>query len=670
MSKPMNKSILFVCISILISTSWNTISAQPDRPPEVDSVLYSYFTKCASQVKSAKLMPLSDTLFDLAGKQGNRRMQAAALSYKVDYYYYKNDKDSMLYHVGQCQDFSRRYGQLTHYYFVWTRVISYYNKRNQFKLALHEISKMLEQAKKDDYKEGIYKSYVSTANIYYEQYYKDVAIWYYKTAIEYGKKNNIDDYNRHVVYTSLSKSLVSEGKYGEAMRVLEEAEKTLLNKRHLVNIKYGYFLVYIGMGDKKMAKRYLDEILSTKDEDTSLSRIEMLEAERIYAKAAGDWKKVIAVNEKLSDLYDNSDIGVNTHLFDLKDLANAYLNLGDTLQGIKYLNSFITYYIKNKEDEAKSELNEFAVILDVDKLAAEKRELEIDSQKEKIRYSRMLIVVLSCLLILGLIFILFVSNLNRRLTKSNRTIEKKNDKLIISQQELSVAKGKAEKANEVKTLFLQSVTHEIRTPLNAIVGFSDLLASHIQGHDSEAKEYSDIIHQNSDQLLKLVDNVLYISDLEFSDVTGVKVEMGVNICCRDCIERVRPSVKDGVEIMFMTRPGHDLVLNTDFGYISEVLVRLLDNAAKFTEEGRIELSYDVSQDGKFVVFSVTDTGMGIPEDIEEKIFEIFTKGNIFSPGMGVGLSIARIIAEKLGGSIILDREYKEKGSRFLFSVPV
>lgn len=111
-------------------------------------------------------------------------------------------------------------------------------------------------------------------------------------------------------------------------------------------------------------------------------------------------------------------------------------------------------------------------------------------------------------------------------------------------------------------------------------------------------------------------------------------------------------------------------MNAYFGYISEVLVRLLDNAAKFTDQGRIELSYDMSQDGKFIVFSVTDTGMGIPEGIEEKIFDMFAKGNMFMPGIGLGLSITRVIAEKLGGSITLDREYKEKGSRFLFSVPI
>ena len=229
---------------------------------------------------------------------------------------------------------------------------------------------------------------------------------------------------------------------------------------------------------------------------------------------------------------------------------------------------------------------------------------------------------------------------------------------------------KAERSNQLKSAFLANMSHEIRTPLNAIVGFSDLLASHIQDSDKEAKEYSDIIHQNSDLLLGLIDSVLYISDLEFSDITGVKVEMGVDICCLDCIERVRPSVKEGVEIVFTDKYDGGLVLNAYFGYISEVLVRLLDNAAKFTDQGRIELSYDMSQDGKFIVFSVTDTGMGIPEGIEEKIFDMFAKGNMFMPGIGLGLSITRVIAEKLGGSITLDRGYKEKGSRFLFSVPI
>lgn len=220
----MNKNILSL-ISILLFITVKTASAQPDRPPEIDSVLYSYFMKCASKGKSYEVMALSDTLFDLAGKQDNRRMQAAALSYKMDYYYYKGDKDSMLYYMKQCQDFSSRYGQLTHYYFVWTKLISYYSNRKQFNLALHEINKMLEQAKKDGYKEGIYRSYIATANIYFLQYMANIAIRYYKMAIEYMKENDIKDYNIHVLYTSLAKALVNEKRYDEALDVLHEAEK-------------------------------------------------------------------------------------------------------------------------------------------------------------------------------------------------------------------------------------------------------------------------------------------------------------------------------------------------------------------------------------------------------------------------------------------------------------
>ena len=665
----MNKNILSL-ISILLFITVKTTSAQPDRPPEIDSVLYSYFMKCASKSKSYEVMALADTLFDLAGKQDNRRMQAAALSYKTAYYYYKGDKDSMLYYMKQCQDFSSRYGQLTHYYFVWTKLISYYSNRKQFNLALHEINKMLEQAKKDGYKEGIYRSYIATANIYFLQYMANIAIRYYKMAIEYMKENDIKDYNIHVLYTSLAKALVNEKRYDEALDVLHEAEKNLSNKRYLANIKHGYFSVYLDMGETEKARKYLDRIISMDEGDVAIKKTEILNAEKAYANATGDWKKVIELSDELVPIYRNAGIDSSVTIQDLRIKAKAYFNLGDTLKGVKCLQDFISRYIKNTEAETKSKLNEFSVMLEVDKLSAEKKELEINSQKEKIRYNRMLILVLSCLLILGLIFILFVSNLNRRLTKSNRTIEKKNHKLLVSQQELAAAKEKAEKANEVKTMFLQSITHEIRTPLNAIVGFSDLLASHIQDSDKEAKEYSDIIHQNSDLLLGLIDSVLYISDLEFSDITGVKVEMGVDICCLDCIERVRPSVKEGVEIVFTDKYDGGLVLNAYFGYISEVLVRLLDNAAKFTDQGRIELSYDMSQDDKFIVFSVTDTGMGIPEGIEEKIFDMFAKGNMFMPGIGLGLSITRVIAEKLGGSITLDREYKEKGSRFLFSVPI
>ena len=426
----MNKNILSL-ISILLFITVKTASAQPDRPPEIDSVLYSYFMKCASKSKSYEVMALADTLFDLAGKQDNRRMQAAALSYKTDYYYYKGDKDSMLYYMKQCQDFSSRYGQLTHYYFVWTKLISYYSNRKQFNLALHEINKMLEQAKKDGYKEGIYRSYIATANIYFLQYMANIAIRYYKMAIEYMKENDIKDYNIHVLYTSLAKALVNEKRYDEALDVLHEAEKNLSNKRYLANIKHGYFSVYLDMGETEKARKYLDRIISMDEGDVALKKTEILNAEKAYANATGDWKKVIELSDELVPIYRNAGIDSSVTIQDLRIKAKAYFNLGDTLKGVKCLQDFISRYIKNTEAETKSKLNEFSVMLEVDKLSAEKKELEINSQKEKIRYNRMLILVLSCLLILGLIFILFVSNLNRRLTKSNRTIEKKNHKLLV-----------------------------------------------------------------------------------------------------------------------------------------------------------------------------------------------------------------------------------------------
>ena len=157
-------------ISILLFITVKTASAQPDRPPEIDSVLLQLFHEMRfPRANRTKLWRWPILCSIWAGKQDNRRMQAAALSYKTDYYYYKGDKDSMLYYMKQCQDFSSRYGQLTHYYFVWTKLISYYSNRKHQSGPARDKQDAGAGEKKDGYKEGIYRSYIATANIYFLQ---------------------------------------------------------------------------------------------------------------------------------------------------------------------------------------------------------------------------------------------------------------------------------------------------------------------------------------------------------------------------------------------------------------------------------------------------------------------------------------------------------------------
>lgn len=642
--------------------------SQPGRPADVDSVLYHYFRKCTSNLSKPEALLLADTLYELAGQKGDRRMQAAALSHKADHYYRLGQKDSMLVYMKECQDFARQYDQLKYYYFVWGKLIAYYNNRHEYNLALFEIDRMKEQAKKDDYKEGIFKSYQETANVYFYRQMFDVAADYYRKAIKFVKVNEIKDYNIHVLYTSYSQALTQIGQYDRALESLREAEPLISSPRYIYSIKYGYFDTYLAMGETEKARKYLDELLvqSRTPEGVPMNSYQLPEAQARYYFKTGQYRRALEYLDELTREWQKAGIDGTKEFANIKMRAESYLNLGDTASGVKYLKRYIELAAAQAENDAKTQIDEFAVLMDVERLNAENSHLEITLQQDKLEYNQKLILVLSFLLVSGVVFILVLFRLNRKLAWSKADIEQKNTALSLSESALRDAKEKAEKASEMKTVFIQNISHEVRTPLNSIVGFSDLIASLATG--KEVEEYADIVRQNNAALLGIMDDVLCISDLESSPSSMERTKMDVAACCRSCLDKVRSRIKEGVELVFSPSFGEEsFILSSHYG-IEVVLVRLLDNAAKFTERGRIELSYDFSPDGKTLFFAVTDTGTGVPEGWDEEIFERFTKADTFHPGLGLGLAIARLVADKLGGAVMLDRSYKN-GSRFVFSVP-
>ena len=239
--------------------------------------------------------------------------------------------------------------------------------------------------------------------------------------------------------------------------------------------------------------------------------------------------------------------------------------------------------------------------------------------------------------------------------------------LEISGEELLVAKEKAEEANRLKTAFLANMSHEIRTPLNAIVGFSSVLVSDDATHEEKA-QYCDIIQKNSDLLLHLINDILDISRMESGRIKFVWEECNVVGLCQTALSTAEYARRTDAMFQFET-PVESLVIKTDVQRLQQVLINLLSNAAKFTPAGSIKLSFFIDKQNNQLQFSVTDTGCGIPADKCDKVFERFEKLNEYSQGTGLGLAISRLIVEKLGGKIWVDKNYAE-GARFVFTHPL
>lgn len=228
---------------------------------------------------------------------------------------------------------------------------------------------------------------------------------------------------------------------------------------------------------------------------------------------------------------------------------------------------------------------------------------------------------------------------------------------------LMEARDKAEEMDRLKSAFLANMSHEIRTPLNAIVGFSDLVAE--TEDDQEKKEYIRIIRENNNILLQLISDILDLSKIEAGIMEFSKEEVNVNNLCSDVIRSSSFKVKPGVKIL-MDRHIDDCVIMSDHNRLNQVLTNFITNAIKFTNEGSIKVGYDLIDDQ--IRFYVKDTGIGISNDMREKIFDRFVKLNSFIQGTGLGLPICKSIVEGMGGTIGVESEVG-KGSEFWLKLP-
>ncbi|WP_291587159.1 HAMP domain-containing sensor histidine kinase [Bacteroides sp.] len=241
------------------------------------------------------------------------------------------------------------------------------------------------------------------------------------------------------------------------------------------------------------------------------------------------------------------------------------------------------------------------------------------------------------------------------------------DDLQRSEVDLREAKDRAEESNRLKSAFLANMSHEIRTPLNAIVGFSDVLTAE-GSSDEDRKGYSEIIKSNSDLLLRLINDILDLSRLDADRVRMTKEPCDVVQLCQQVLTSVDFSRKSDNKFVF-TSKYEKFVINTDVQRLQQVIINLLSNSAKFTQDGVITLGFSVDEGRKLAFFSVTDTGCGIPKEKQKLVFERFEKLDEYAQGTGLGLSICKLTVEKWGGEIWVDPDYTE-GARFVFSMPV
>ncbi len=227
------------------------------------------------------------------------------------------------------------------------------------------------------------------------------------------------------------------------------------------------------------------------------------------------------------------------------------------------------------------------------------------------------------------------------------------------------ARNRAEESDRLKSAFIANISHEIRTPLNAIVGFTSVLPD--ISDDAERRSLLDLIHENTQKLLRIIDDVVNISKIESGQDQMVLTSFELNMTLTELAERYRQELKPTVQMNTQFACEQQTV-TTDLKRFSEVIRNLLSNAVKFTPQGTITVGYDAPVDGRIHVW-VCDTGVGISEENQQHVFERFFKVDEFVPGAGLGLSICHTMAYSMGGTVNVHSHLGE-GSVFTLDIPV
>ena len=547
----------------------------------------------------------------------------------------------------------------TTYFLLQLQLANAYTLRGDISLATNRAQLMYEEAKATDYQFGmvvanqaIGDAYNTIANM------GDKALESYQDALT--ELSNISDQHpyRAQLLLKMSNVLQRKGRLEEAEKILEELEKILYQEPdYPTDFFFCIEKTNFAISHGHLSQDYLDEANIWLHKIDSIYQLHPEKFYRFhldyttaaYYRAMGNWdkqywKQALDIYSKLQAEYSGNKRSTyyrwtsleKIYLCKIQGMAmeacRIYQELYppiDTLASQSYIRQINTIKAKYQVDKAETASNN--------------------------EYNKIITSILVGTMALVTLFVLLAILLKRQ-----------REKVKLSTQKLATSRINAENAMRAKSVFLSNMSHEIRTPLNALSGFSSLLTE--EGLDDETRrQCNEVIQQNSELLLKLINDVIDLSSLEFGKLQFcIALHDAVSIC-RNVIDTVNKVKQTQAELTFTTEL-EEMPIETDDSRLQQVLINLLINATKFTPQGSIVLKLEKETDDT-VLFTVTDTGCGIPKDKQANIFQRFEKLNENAQGSGLGLSICQLIIEHIGGQIWIDSEYAE-GSRFCFTHPI
>lgn len=639
---------LLTCIMLCLSVvSFAQTTARPYNVEEFKQACKEYEEyENQEGVTVQELIHAAKSMKAIGVKLKNYRIEFYALSALSEKYFIDNNLEASLECIRESQKLAKENNDEYLYFRSKYNECDFITTANSSEGMLKAHDLINEAAKERSIIGQVYgHRLLGVINLYYRYEYGYAAAEF-KKAINLAQDSKSMSGDHVKLSTLYASALVELHQYDEANKVL----KDLLNgDRPLTdNEVSGINVIFMDMAyNQKVSAQVYDSIYKSNTE-TNQYEFAFPEDTRLFYKIrwlirTGQTDEALKLIPKLEHQEDR--LHLRQDVFIAKGNYEAAFAFGDSIRII--------------EDSLSMCLRD----MDLDAIEQQIHEVEMQDEARLLQTERQELMLVAIVLTLGMGLAFTTYTLVRRrrtvklMTQTNKMLQKMNAQLT--------------EANMAKTHFIQNMTHELHTPLNAINGFATLLsAPGMEFSKEEMNEMTSAINAGCMSLTDTIDNIILISEYDDTDYIPTFAPCTPTAIVKNAMLSVNKPNTELVRMVEELNVAEDFVLNTSESLVEKVLKNLINNSVKFTHEGYITVGTKLEDNGKSFLFFVTDTGVGIPEGKEEEVFERFTKIDEFVPGTGLGLSLCRVIANKLGGTIFIDRTYKEQGTRMVLKLPV
>ena len=570
---------------------------------------------------------------------------------------YNHDlNDSLIAQAPRDMAYHKSIGQWEHYYETWMHLVNTYTFMGKVNTALHEVKQMHDDATQRHNNYGLALSNYAMGNAYNNMGYLPEAVKCYQLSIQFIRQTNTSETTYNDIYSYYCDALNESHQWKDMKEVTDDWRKLLESmteydkgkKTSSSKVWYSYYYLacaqmHLGLNQFDQAEKDIDMAEVTAPDSTDFIQMSILYYRAQLCLQRKDYRKALDYNTRRLE----KSLGYE----DKSSLVMIREQRAKILNGLGRFEEMAEMYKEVYEltdsmyrKDARIQINELNTLFRVN-------EFEMEKRLNRVRTTAIVTVViaLTLLLLLGYWYLM-----NRRLKRKN--------------EELAIARDKAQESSRMKTEFIKNISHEIRTPLNILSGFSQVMAQPDVELPKEIRyEASEKIVENTNRITSLINKLLALSETSSRNRIDRNDTVGINQLCHSAITMSRVGDNLFYHFNFTSDFNDDEQILTAESYAIQAISQLLDNAMKFTPEGgKIQMTC-TKTDG-LVMISVEDNGCGVPAEKAEDIFKEFVQLDEYQTGTGIGLTLSRNIARGLGGDLILDLSYSQ-GARFILTLP-